>query len=659
MPFPYLRRSHVRVGYEWDYFDDTLVDELFDPIGFTWISDTTIRLTDPPAGDRELTILRNTPKGAQLVQWTDASNLQSFDQNTADLQILYIVQELLDRSRYAALSESANAADFASEAGFAQGANIANQALRLQTARQINGVPFNGTANITVRAAPSHSVYKTVYVSPQGSNTSTGRNDDRPFLSPERAVEYILDQQDAAGWTIKLLGDAITGGELPLPDFTTVNSANMQRRAVIRPVSSSDADAQKNVFQMGNGCHLYGLKFTGWRVDRFDNPSTGFAMAFRPGAIILPGGVPYGQNCVVTAALTDVPTPLPGDAANGNPAQPRGGGCAIADGSVLSAYSVYPNIMTWGFTPASKNGIGYVAKNRAHINCVNAIGLGQHKHFMCLAGGNMVLSGCSSQFGDYSLWSEGTVPRIEPLKVAPGVIASSTGAQAAIAGIKTALVSAASAYINGLRTWTATQQALYAKDTGLLADAIGVCLEYGTDEPMRNVADGFFKFDGLPVLPYSQLADWKLSWTFIRNFIKTNTSFSSGVDAFIDALFARLVATLDNYFFEVGSGPAPSPVERVRVIERSLLTAIAHQWSGSRAGTQFFRVPPPKVARAISRSIVRRNGGRIIFSGQDDSGNARFVGGLTIDARSGQLGGPPFDSALRSRITRAVISRSY
>jgi hypothetical protein len=47
------------------------------------------------------------------------------------------------------------------------------------------------------------------------------------------------------------------------------------------------------------------------------------------------------------------------------------------------------------------------------------------------------------------------------------------------------------------------------------------------------------------------------------------------------------------------------------------------------------------------------------FSGQDDAGNAVFVGGLVIDARSGQIGGPPFDTAIRGRVTRSVISRSY
>jgi hypothetical protein len=70
-------------------------------------------------------------------------------------------------------------------------------------------------------------------------------------------------------------------------------------------------------------------------------------------------------------------------------------------------------------------------------------------------------------------------------------------------------------------------------------------------------------------------------------------------------------------------------------------------------------VPPAKAARQIKRSIVQKNGGQVRFSGQDDVGNAVFVGGLTIDARSGQLGGPPFDSAIRSRVTRAIISRSY
>jgi hypothetical protein len=92
---------------------------------------------------------------------------------------------------------------------------------------------------------------------------------------------------------------------------------------------------------------------------------------------------------------------------------------------------------------------------------------------------------------------------------------------------------------------------------------------------------------------------------------------------------------------------------------RSLITAINHQWTAPMSGVEFYRVPPARAARRIQRSIRQLNGGRVRFSGQDDAGNAVFVGGLIIDARSGQLGGPPFDSALRGRLTRGVISRSY
>lgn len=613
VPADYIRKSHVTVK-----LNGVL------NTAYVWFSDSTIRFDVAPANGVSIVLERKPPVDDPLNDFSNSTIITNESLNENFRQSLQITERAL-------------------------------VAEKLDPGATINGVNFDGTAPITIRAAPSHSVYKTVYVSPEGNNGSSGRNEDRAVADIEQAVDIIEAQGDPTGWTIKLLGDINTAGEIELPKTTTVEGNNFQRRTIIRPSGTTT----RNVFLADNGCQLANLKFTGWQIDDLDNPSKGFGMAFKPGAIILPGGVPYAQNCVVTAALTDVPTPLPGDAANQNPAQPVGGGCVIADGSVLSPYSVYPNIMTWGFTPASKNGIGYVAKNRAHINCVNAIGVGQHIHFMAINGGNLVLSACSSQFGDYSLWSQGTTTRVVPLKVNPSVVASVTNGRSIINTARAAILADVLPYIAGLTSWDVTQTALYTKDTNLLLDAIGVCIEFGTEIPMLNIAEGFFDFTGACVFPYSQLPNWKLSFTRIRDQILANTSLSAGVDAFITALFARLVATLDNHFYETAEGPAPSPVEPVRKPLRSLITAIGHQWTAPLAGTQFFRVPPSQVSRAIKRSIVQRDGGRIRFSGQDDQGNAVFVGGLTIDARSGQLGGPPFDTALRGRVTRAIISRSY
>jgi hypothetical protein len=532
-------------------------------------------------------------------------------------------------------------------------------ATKLQTARNINGIPFDGTAAITVTAKPDNQEPRIFYVRSDGSNSRDGRNAHNAFQHVEHALDQIRALPEPGPWTVKILDDFTTAGELEVPDFTTIWGANLQRRTVCRPTTGNQ---QRNVFLCGNGVHLYGLKFANWQIDDFDNPTKGFAMAFRPGAIILPGGVPYGQNCVVTSALTEVPTPLPMDPENGNPAHPRGGGCVLADASVLSAYSVFPNIMTWGFTPSSHNGLGYVARNRGFINPVNAIGVGAHRHFMALDGGQMVVSGSSSQFGDYSFWSEGSIQRVIPLKVPPSAIATQTGAAAIITAAKASLINDVWTFLvanHSAGSWPSGFETLTRKDSGLFLDAISACLVHGFERPMLNFAEGMFNFDGTCVYTYAYHTAFKASWDRLASQLIAGGQLTAGAVTFVNALVARLKATLDNYWYEVSQGPAPTPVEPVRRKLRSEITAINHQWTAPFAGVEFYRVPPARAARRIARSIIRKNGGRVRFSGQDDAGNAVFVGGLTIDARSGQLGGPPFDTALRGRVTRAVISRSY
>lgn len=659
VPFPYLSRAHIRVGFGWDYFDDSLTTELLEPADYTWISSTRIQLTTAPASGAELTILRQTPKNNQLVQWVDGSALQASDHNLADQQALYLLQELIDRSRFAALSEAAIAADYASQAGYAQNAGSASRAARLTTPRNINGVPFDGTASITITAKPDDQRPNVFYVRGDGSDQRDGRNPHNAFRNIEHAIDQINAFQLPQPWAVVLLDGLSTGGELDVPDDTTIIGANFQRRTIIQPIAGREV---RNVFRCGNGSHLVNLKFVGWQIDDFNNPTRGFAMTFRPGATILPGGVPYGQNCVVSSAGGGIPTPLPVDAPAGNPKYPKGGGCVLADASVLSPYSVYPNIMTWGFTPSCPNGLGYVARNRGFVNPVNAIGVGQHRHFMCLDGGQMVVSGSSSQFGDYSFWSEGSTQRIVPLKVTPSLVSSQNGVAAIIAGAKSALVNDAWQFLvanHGAGSWPAGYEALTRKDSGLFLDAVSSALSTGYERPMLHFAEGMFGFDGVCVYDFTYHTAFKAAWDRITSQLIAGGQLSAGSVTFLNALVSRLRATLDNYWYEVGAGPPPTPVEPVRRKLRSLITAINHQWTAPMAGIEFYRVPPARDARRIQRSIVQRNGGRVRFSGQDDAGNAVFVGGLVIDARSGQLGGPPFDSAIRGRVTRAVISRSY
>ena len=498
------------------------------------------------------------------------------------------------------------------------------------------------------------------YVRTDGNNNLSGTSQGTGLAHLEEALERLNSLPSPTPWTIILMDspDGITG-EHHVPDFTTIVGLNYQRRTIIRPTAGNE---ERNVFLCGNGVHLLNMKFTGWRIDSFSNPTKGFAMAFRPGAVILPGGVPYGQNCVVSSSVTGVPTPLPMSPKDGNPAYPKGGGCVLADASVLSAYSVYPNIMTWGFTPSAPNGIGYVARNRGFINPANAIGIGAHRHFMCLDGGRMLVSGSSSQFGDYSFWSEGSTQRIKPLEVNASVLATQANAANVINAARTALINDVWAFLTAnynAGNWPTGYEALTRKDSGLFLDAVAASLVHGFERPMLNFAEGMFRFDGVCVYTYNYHLAFKASWDRLAAQLIGGGQLTTSAEGMVLALVARLKATLDNYWFEQGSGAAPTPIEPVRRKLRSEITAINHQWTAPLSGVEFFRVPPARAARQVRRSIVQRNGGRVKFSGQDDAGNALFVGGLQIDARSWQLGGPPFDSAIRSRVTRAVISRSY
>jgi hypothetical protein len=656
VPFPFIVRAHVRVYLGYNVAAGTGA-ELVDGTGFTWLSDTQIQTTVAPAVGAVLTVIRKTPITEQLVVWASGSPPTPAELNTADLQNLYVIQELLDNVKNATYATSAGTAGYATTAGNATSAGTAGYATTAGNAAYAGTAGYASNAGF---AKPDNQEPGIFYVRSDGSNAKDGRNAHNAFQNVEHALEQVRGFSTPIPWTIKILDGFSTAGELWVPDNTTIISANMQRRTICRPTTGNEV---RNVLLCGNGVHIYGIKFTGWQVDDFADPTKGFAMAFRPGAIILPGGVPYGQNCVVTSAATDVPTPYPTSAGTGNiTGYPRGGGCVLADASVLSAYSVFPNIMTWGFTPAVANGLGYVAKNRGFINPVNAIGVGAHRHFMCKDGGQMVVTGSSSQFGDYSFWSEGSTKRIVPLKVATSVITSQSTATTIINAQKTTLIDNMWGFLvsnHGAGSWSATFQTLTRKDAGLFLDALASSLTFGFERPMLNFAEGMFKFNGDCVYTYSYNAAFQASWDRMITTLLATNQLTTGAAAMAQALVTRLKATLNNHWYEVGQGPAPSTVEPVRRTLRSLITAINHQWTAPMSGVEFFRVPPARSARQIQRSIIRRSGGQVKFSGQDDAGNAVFVGGLTIDARSGQLGGPPFDSAIRARVTRAAISRSY
>lgn len=98
VPFPYLLKAHVKVYIGFNIVDGTFSSELVEGTGYDWTSGTQIQTAVAPAIGETLTVIRQTPSSALVVQWQDGSNLIAQDLIDSDLQNLYVVQEQQDRN---------------------------------------------------------------------------------------------------------------------------------------------------------------------------------------------------------------------------------------------------------------------------------------------------------------------------------------------------------------------------------------------------------------------------------------------------------------------------------------------------------------------------------------------------------------------------------
>jgi hypothetical protein len=486
-------------------------------------------------------------------------------------------------------------------------------------------------------------IKNTIFIQKNGNDDYDGTSWSRAVLTFERALQLANEQSELNEVTLIDVGPGVyvTQGELSMPDNTAIRAAH--RTVIIKPESGFEVN---NVFLMGSGCFIEGPVFENWQLDDMDNPTKGFAVAFRPGALIR--RVPYAHKITVrnTPNWTSIAPPLDRNATPPNPLIPPAGGVALADGAVCSPYSIFPNIMAWGATPVLHNGIGYCAKNGGLINAINAVSIWCHKHFYAIDGGQLILSGCSTQFGDFTLVSKGSRNIVTPLETSVPVIPTP--------GIYDIIISATETFANELwnelvqenytDTWFQTDEDFTRLDTGKFLNAMAWTLETGNQKPMLDFAKCLFDFNGQFVFSADKLPAFIFSFEFLRDKINELPEIDTSLEIIVNSLVETLVETLNN------------PILRR---EPSTITAIGHTWTGVMAGVALTKIPPARNKARIQESILEIDRGVVIASGQDDQGSAIFVGGLEIDADTGELGGPPFISAVNRISNKISIARSF
>jgi len=408
-------------------------------------------------------------------------------------------------------------------------------------------------------------VGNTFFVSKNGSDINDGTSWDTAFATIEKA----LTEATARNGLITLIdigpGEYETAGHLDLPDNCMVRAVH--RTVIFKP---KDGFKKRNVFRMGSGCFIEGPLFEGWQLDSLDNPREGFAISFRPGAIIT--RAPYAHKIAIRTPPTWSYIAPPLDAANGNPLVDVGAGVVLADGAVCSPYSIFPNIMTWGATPVTHNGIGYLAKNGALINAVNAVSLWCHKHFMAANGGQIILSSCSTQFGDYTLVATGGRYILFPLEsedtkvIQPIPIANVRQVQANTTGLSwspnvytplaNSIITSANTIANtvwnqlvsgGYTTgWTAQDEAYTRRDSKNLLKAISRTLDTANETYMLDFARGLFYYNGNNVIESGKRSAVDRSFVLIANSVVSLPESSAQSNTIVNGLISSLRNTFSS-----------------------------------------------------------------------------------------------------------------
>jgi hypothetical protein len=496
----------------------------------------------------------------------------------------------------------------------------------------------NNEAIITFLA--NNPVRNVVYVQKNGNDSNSGTSWDSAFATIEQAVDAAWDRVGEITLIEIGPGEYTTEGHIDVPDDVIIRSAH--RSAIIRPETGFE---ERNVFRLGSGCFVEGLMFDNWRLDSLDDPTEGFAFCFRQDAVIR--RAPYIHKVVVrTTPFWDTVAP-PLDRENQNPLIGRGAGVILADGAVCSKYSIYPNIMAWGATPVSHNGIGYVAKNGGLINAVNAISMWSHKHFLALDGGQIILSSCSTQFGDFTMVADGSRQIVVPTEVADGSLSIQTTASTAINAVKASIVEDAWDDLvaeDYTTDWDSQDETYFRREATTLIQSIIWVLQTANEKPMLDFAKGLFNTISEKVYDPSREAALIHMFQFIRDTIIALPSVNSTSDTIVTNLIAALLNTIQN---------------TETVTEPSTITAIGHTWTALMAGVALTKIPPARNFSTIEESILELNNGVVIASGQDDQGSALFIGGMKIDADTGELTGPPFEQSVNRIATRAAIARSF
>lgn len=515
-------------------------------------------------------------------------------------------------------------------------------------------IPFPAFSRIELRVtaaniasivgdALSTPVANVVYVTKNGLNTNGGRSIRTPVLTIARGLE--IANALGSGYVVSVYpGTYEEAGEMVIgPGNGVVSMGGQYLTNVVAPAGGE----QVNMFLLSSASYVQGFTFRGMRLDSFENPTKGFAVAFAPGALIQRSPYVRDISQVSNFIPNTVEAALGPELSPPNPQVGYGGGVILADRAVLDSNSIFPYVLAFAATPRSPNGIGYCAKNGAGINGISSISIFQRCSFYALNGGQISLNNSGTQFGDISMRAKGFTQIVQPnstsATLVPDEAFSITVMENMDAIIDTMWNELGTAgYLIGVPP---SFEAYTRRDAENLIRSIANDIRDGDQKVTQAFALGFFDYKADLLIDSSYVPAVIYSFDVIKAEILELTLVPSNI---------TMVSELINNVKVTVNTP-------VKINFGSLVESLSHQFNNAGSGVNQNALPlnfrKPGQNTAVPYTIVEEDGGRVRWSGADENNNQYFSGGTKINGLTGRFEGRPFNVAVRQIARRLANSR--
>jgi hypothetical protein len=475
--------------------------------------------------------------------------------------------------------------------------------------------------NVTINAGASgiNSAPNVLYVAKDGNNDNNGTSIDNAKLTIAGAVSIAQ-----SGTTIKVLsGTYIENNPIILPEQVSVVGDSL-REVTITPQNSGD------IFYVTNGNYVSNVSFVG-------AANTGAVIAFNPSGSGNITQSPYIQNCT-----NFIPNSV-GVRVNG----------AHASGDTKS-------IVVDSYTQYNQGGIGVSITNNGYAQLVSLFTICNDIAIYCGSGGACDLTNSNSSFGNYGLVADGVSnEQYAGVITTPATANSSTFV---VAGVgtnrpfdgqivyfddlyyeinKITITNGGSNYTSAptltidepTTDWGIAAQAVTTVSNGVVTEIDIISSGRGyTTTPSITIAGG----GGGSGLTLS--LEIKPKYYVIQSATKPSAGIST-------------ITITENLPYAVGVGTT------VPFFKQSRILASGHSFEYIGSGVTIATALPSTGGVSIQENeIDMRNGGLVVYTSTDQSGNFRIGDGVTINQTTGDISGSAYTRSLYANVTPLILA---